>query len=46
MIKRESTQTLYLVKIEARQKCTPREKVCGHTPSEEEHKKEVVKSFL
>ena len=43
---RERTQTLYLVKIEARQKCKPREKVCGRPPSQEEHKKEVVKSFL
>ena len=36
-----------LVKIEARQRCTPREKGCGHPLSEEEElSKETVKSFI
>ena len=42
----EHRETVCLVKIEARQKCTPREKGCGRPPSEEERRKEVVKSFL
>ena len=42
----EHREIVCLVKIEARQKCTPREKGCGRPPREEEHRKEVVKSFL
>ena len=36
----------WFVKTEARHRCTPGEKACGHRPSEEEHSKEVVKSFI
>ena len=32
--------------IEKRQRCTPRETVCGHPPSEEEHSEEVIQSFI
>ena len=36
---------VYLVKTEARQRCTPGEKGMGVPPSEEEHSKEMVKTF-
>ena len=43
---RAHRETVCLVKIEARQRCTPAEKGVGVLPNEKECSKEVVKSFI
>ena len=43
---KEHREPVGLVKTEARQRYTPGEKGYGCPPSEKEHNKEVVKSFL